>query len=65
MLKIPEFCKIRDVTLYRLAKAAKIKESTLRKRADVLGWEASFEDGILKLRSPKSGAIYTYEGVEL
>jgi len=65
MLKIPEFCKIRDVTLYRLAKAAKIKESTLRKRADVLGWEASYEEGILKLRSPKSGAVITYEGVEL
>ena len=64
MLKIKEFCQIRGISVYRLAQSASINEDTLRKRAK-LDWEASHEDGILKLRSPKSGAVITYEGVEL
>ena len=63
MLKIKEFCKIRGITVYRLAKKAEINEDTLRKRAK-LNWEASHSDGTLTLKSPKGG-VYTYEGVDI
>ena len=63
MLKIKEFCKIRNISVYRLAQAAKINEDTLRKRAK-LGWEACHSDGVLMLESPKGG-VHTYKGVEI
>ena len=63
MLKIKEFCKIRGISLYRLAKEASINEDTLRKRAK-LNWEAFHSGGTLTLKSPKGG-VFTYEGVDI
>ena len=65
MIPINDFCELRDVTIYRLAKQTGIKEGTLRKRANELGWEMSYSDGVPKFKSPKKDGVITIEGVEL